>query len=102
MESASVRKLFSHLFRLYSPTSYTERRMARAFNLKKILAPVSDIVRRLNERRRDLMDEVQLIEGELKRFGGNGRRSPAVEVVAICLRSRPIRQIVLAKDVHIR
>jgi hypothetical protein len=52
--------------------------MARTFDLNKILAPVADIVRRLNDRRDGLMAEVELIDNELSRF--EGRRSGAKTV----------------------
>jgi hypothetical protein len=48
--------------------------MPKAFNLKKVLAPVSDIVRKLKNRRDVLMAEVDLIDNQLARFGGKGGR----------------------------
>jgi hypothetical protein len=48
--------------------------MPRPFDLKKLLAPVGDIVRKLNNRRQQLMSEVELIDGQLARFNGKGRR----------------------------
>lgn len=52
--------------------------MAKRFNLKRILAPVGDIVRKLKSRRDELMGEVDLIDSQLARFGGgvagNGRK----------------------------
>ena len=36
--------------------------MAKRFNLKKILAPVDDVVRKLKHRRDVLMEEVNLLE----------------------------------------
>jgi hypothetical protein len=52
--------------------------MAKQFNLKRVLAPVSDIVRKLKDRRDVLMAEVNLINDEINRLGGNarGRRGP--------------------------
>jgi len=47
--------------------------MAKKFNLKKILAPVGDIVRKLKNRRGELMSEVEIIDRELSRFGGSRR-----------------------------
>jgi hypothetical protein len=47
--------------------------MARPFDLKKVLSPVADIVRKLKNRREQLMWEVDIIEGELKKLGGRGR-----------------------------
>jgi hypothetical protein len=47
--------------------------MAKQFDLKRVLAPVSDIVRKLKHRRDVLMAEVNLINDEITRLGGNGR-----------------------------
>jgi hypothetical protein len=57
--------------------------MARTFDLKKVLAPVGDIVRKLKKRRDHLMSEVELIEGELTRLGGGrkGRRKITEEAI---------------------
>jgi len=48
--------------------------MAKRFNLKKILAPVDDVVRKLKHRRDVLMEEVNLLEAELDRLGGRRRK----------------------------
>src|SRR4051794_19718000 len=47
--------------------------MARQFNLKRILAPVGDIVRKLKSRRDELMSEVDQINGEIDRLNGRAR-----------------------------
>src|ERR1700759_1520093 len=44
--------------------------MAKPFDLEQILAPVADIVRRLNDRRQHLLAEVEMIESEVARLGG--------------------------------
>jgi hypothetical protein len=52
--------------------------MAKQFNLKRIMEPVKDIVRKLKDRRSYLMEEVDEIERHLKAMGdraGNGRRA---------------------------
>lgn len=51
--------------------------MARQFNLKKILSPVQDIVRKLKDRRDYLMTEVDEINTHLMALGGKGRRRTA-------------------------
>jgi hypothetical protein len=48
--------------------------MARTFDLKKVMAPVGDIVRKLNARRASLLEEVAMLDRELERLGGGGRR----------------------------
>ena len=48
--------------------------MAKRFNLKKILAPVDDVVRKLKHRRDVLMEEVNLLQAELDRLGGRRRK----------------------------
>ena len=51
--------------------------MARSFDLKKVLAPVDDVVRRLKTRRDELLAEARLIDDQISRFSGakgsNGR-----------------------------
>lgn len=47
--------------------------MAKQFDLKRVLAPVSDIIKKLKARRDFLNAEVELINDEINRLGGNGR-----------------------------
>lgn len=47
--------------------------MAKAFDLKSVLAPVDDIIRRLRVRRDQLVAEVDVIDRELARLGGGTR-----------------------------
>lgn len=51
--------------------------MARSFDLRKVMAPVGDIVRKLNARRASLLDEVAMLDSELDRLGGGRRRGRA-------------------------
>lgn len=48
--------------------------MPRPFNLKKVLSPVQDIVRKLKDRRDKLLEEVNEINSHLTALGGKGRR----------------------------
>jgi hypothetical protein len=44
--------------------------MAKQFNLKRVMQPAKDIVRKLKDRRSYLMEEVTMIEGHLAAIGG--------------------------------
>lgn len=48
--------------------------MARQFDLKAILFPIGDIVRRLKDRRAVLMEEIDALDATLTRFNGAKRR----------------------------
>jgi hypothetical protein len=48
--------------------------MKRKTSIQDILAPIKDIVARLQGRRRDLMEEVNLLDSELTRLGGSSKR----------------------------
>jgi len=50
--------------------------MAKPFDLKKVLSPVADVVRKLKARHDKLMTEIDLINGELERLGGRRRGRP--------------------------
>lgn len=67
--------------------------MAKRFNLKKILAPVDDVVRKLKHRRDVLMEEVNLLEAELDRLGGRRRKpGPKPEGAAASQPGRKVRK----------
>lgn len=46
----------------------------KTFDLKKILSPVANIVRRLKDRRAVLMDEITALDDTLHRFNGKAGR----------------------------
>jgi hypothetical protein len=51
--------------------------MAKRFDLKKVLAPVGDVVRKLKNRRDVLMAEVEELNDQIARFEGRrGKRGP--------------------------
>lgn len=65
--------------------------MAKRFNLKKILAPVDDVVRKLKHRRDVLMVEVNLLQAELDRLGGS-RRKPGPKAEGASQPGRKLRK----------
>jgi len=55
--------------------------MARAFDLKKILAPVGGIISKLEKRRQYLAAELQVVEDQISRLSGrtSRKRTPSAD-----------------------